>query len=129
MTAQRPPAGTGKAGRVLWKSFTSRYVLDPRELTVLAMAARQADVLADLEAALAAGELVVDGSAGQPVLNGLVGEARLARQAVARLLGALDLPAEDGQAALTAAQVRARKAANVRWATRRERMAAGGNSS
>lgn len=123
LPAQRPPSGLGKAGRALWRSITGAYQLDPRETTTLAAAARQADDLAALETALAAGALVVEGSKGQPVLNAAVGELRQGRLALARLLGTLNLPTEDGGPALTSAQLRAQKAANTRWDLQRLRLA------
>jgi hypothetical protein len=120
-TAPRPPAGLGKAGKAVWRGITSVYQLDPRETVTLAAACRAADDIAALEGALAEGELVVAGSAGQPVLNGLVAELRQGRLALARLLGRLDLPPVEAPQ-LTAAQERSRRAAVSRWEMHRGRV-------
>lgn len=119
----RPPAGLGKAGRALWRAVAGVYELDPRELLTLAAAARQADDTAALESALARGALVVEGSKGQPVLNAAVAELRQGRLALARLLGTLDLPAEEDGVAMTSAQRRAQHAAEARWSQHRARLA------
>lgn len=116
----RAPSGLGKAGRSLWRSFGA-YVFDARETAALAAACRQADDIAALEAELATGTLIVEGSKGQPVLNSAVAELRQGRLALSRLLGSLDLPAEDA-GSLTPRQLQARKASNTRWDLQRRRL-------
>ncbi len=117
MTSKRAPAapqGLQKAGAALWRGIVAVYELDPRELTVLGLACRQADDVARLEAAVAAEGVVVEGSKGQPRLSQVVGEVRQSRLALARLLGELALPdAEDRPA--TARSARAKRAADSRW--------------
>lgn len=121
----KPPAGLKTAGKRLWKSVTEVFGLEVRELEVLAMACRQADDLAALDAAIDRYGLMIEGSKGQDRINPLVTEARQARLALTRLLGDLSLPDDTGQGELpgmppTQASRRAQKAANVRW-----RMASG----
>jgi hypothetical protein len=98
----------------LWVELTRSYEYGPRELQVLAAAARQADDIAQMEALLAHEGLVVPGSRGQLRLSPVLGELRLARLALERLLGALSLPEAD-EVPRSAASVRAQKAARARW--------------
>jgi len=126
------PAGTGKAGRAFWREVVGTYSLSPGELPLLALAARQADDTAALEALLASDGLSVAGSMGQMRLNAVVTELRQSRLALVRMLDALALPVEQGGASLTPAQRRARQAADARWdghrtiQERRARLTAGG---
>lgn len=119
MSAVKPrvPAGLGVEGRRLWASLASRYDFDPGELTTLAAACRQVDDVEALEAELRRTGLMVKGSRGQERLSPVVGEVRLARAAVARLLSALALPDDTGDVSLPSpATLRAQKAARSRWA-------------
>jgi hypothetical protein len=79
--------------------------LDEREEILLSAAAHQADAIEALEADIAERGFMVDGK-----LNPAAMEARQGRTALARLLGGIDLP---GSKTLT--QLRASKAAGVRW--------------
>lgn len=124
-----PPDGLRDAGRALWVAILDdldavpadddggRWMLDAREVEVLTQACRQADVVAALDELLDTDGLVVPGSTGQPRLSAVVTEVRQARLALAKLLGELALPGDDGQPA-TAAQRRARAAAQARWGSR-----------
>ena len=120
------PRGLGNRGRALWRSIEGGlpegWELDERERAILTLAARQADDLARLETAIRKGGAMVLGSAGQPVVNPAIVEARQGRLAVGRLLGQLGLPDEDAEPR-TEAGKRAQHAAQARWA-RRERVAA-----
>ena len=58
---------------------------------------------------------MVPGSAGQPVVNPALTEARGQRLALHRLLSALQLPADDGVPLPTPVTVRNRQAAKARW--------------
>lgn len=112
------PKGMGPAGKALWKAvhgdLPKGWELDQREVKLLAMAARQADDLALLEASIRKVGAMVTGSTGQPTVNPAIPEARQARHAISRLLGALELPDADDMPA-TAATARSRKAAQARW--------------
>jgi hypothetical protein len=85
MAEKRPKAPTGlaTAGRALWRSLCSIYVFGPREAAILTLACRQADTVADLEALIAEGGLVISGSRGQPRLTSTVTELRQSRLALA----------------------------------------------
>lgn len=108
------PSVLGSSGRALWRSVVDTFELDQHELVALASACRQADVVAELEAVVAADGLMVVGSTGQSRLHPALVEARQGRIAVATLLGRIDLQDSDGRSQMTPSQ-RGRKAANARW--------------
>ncbi len=121
MTAQRQPPGLDKAGAALWRRLIGAYDLDQWEVPVLEAACRQADDVAALEAVIAAGGLVIAGSAGQPRLAQAVTEVRQGRLALVRLLDSLRWPADDedvGRQGRNGRQVRAQRAAQSRWSGR-----------
>lgn len=127
-TTPKTPAGLSATGRRLWASILAdlpaELELEARELVVLEAAARQSDVIASLERAVRRDGTMVKGASGQRRLNGAVAEIRQGRIALARLLGDLDLPAE--QTPQTASSKRARKAAQTRWAEHARRAATRG---
>lgn len=90
-----PATGTGPSGRALWADILGKYELDQHELALLREAVRTVDDLDALAAVVAAEGMTV----GNRVHPALV-ESRQLRIALARLLGALRLPAgdEDDQA-------------------------------
>ena len=92
-----PPKGAGPSGRALWRDVLSKYDLEQHETALLTEACRTVDQLDELAAAVARDGALLGGAKVHP---GLV-EARQLRIALARLLGALRLPAgdEDDQAA------------------------------
>jgi hypothetical protein len=112
------PDDLREAGCALWTSIVADlgdgWRFDARELAILTAAARQADTVADLEAAVAADGIMVRGAAGQTRLNAAVVELRKGRVALARLLGNVHLPDEDDKSA-TVASERGRRAAQARW--------------
>jgi hypothetical protein len=108
------PPGIAAPGRELWRTLTNVYQFDTRELIVLRLACRQADMVDGLEQALEAGGLIIAGSAGQDRLSPIPTELRQSRLALSRLLGDLSIPSEAG-AGPTAASRRARKASASRW--------------
>jgi hypothetical protein len=116
----KAPKGFGAAGRALWRSVLADYWMDgeSHKLAILEQAAKVADRIAELEAAMAGEPLTVLGSARQLTIHPLIAEVRAQRGLLASLLKALTLPDGDDddehQAALTRSQ-RARKAANARW--------------
>ncbi len=126
MTALRAPAGLGAHGRNLWRSVNGKFDLDPDEVELLHQASRCADEIADLRAALAAGETTVVGSTGQPRVNPLYVELRQHRETLARLLRAIDLP--DEAVKPSAGSLRASDAARRRWARERRRRASRGTA-
>jgi hypothetical protein len=114
----RAPAGLGTAGKALWRRLVDAYEFGPGELAILAVAARQADDVAALEALIADEGLIVTGSQGQPRLSAAITEVRQGRLALGRLLGQLSLPDESDRP-LTAASLQAKKAADARWSRKR----------
>lgn len=125
MTGKRTPTapkGLSVAGKALWRDvhagLSAAFELDERETALLAMAGRQADDVAELEAILKRDGLSVTGSTGQPRLHPAVAELRQGRLALARLLGGLELPNAE-EVPTSAASQRGRKAAEARWEQRR----------
>jgi hypothetical protein len=123
----RPPAGLGTTGAALWRRMHKAYSFGASwEVDLLELACRQADDLAALEQTIEEAGYMVKGSKGQPRLNPAVTEARLARAALARILGQIELPSGHAGGATptattpppeTAASRRGRRAAESRWAT------------
>lgn len=117
MTAKkaRPPAGLGKAGRALWNDIATQVaddglILDARDLRLLRDAAKTADDLASIEAALEDAPATVAGSMGQSRAQPLLDEARKARALIANLLKQINLTDEAERRApgvKTASQARA----------------------
>ena len=121
MEALEPPEGLADAGRALWQQVLDEFDPAPDELVLLAQACRTVDELEAISAAIASGPVVVQGSTGQPRVSGLFAEARAHRLALAKLLEQLALPDEGEEAGRTPNQLRASKAAEVRWSLHRER--------
>jgi phage terminase small subunit len=89
----------------------------PHELTLLELAAHQADDLAALEAAIAEHGATVLGSTRQTVVNPAIAEARQARASIARIIKQLGIPDEAKQP--VSKSERGRHAAQARWGARR----------
>jgi hypothetical protein len=101
----------------LWKRIVSDVApeleLDQRDFAVLARAARTADRIAELDAAISGDGLVLVNRKGDTRLHPAAAELRLCEASLARLLGGIDLDvAAGGQSAVSR---RARKAAQERW--------------
>ncbi|MGW5210024.1 hypothetical protein ACWEQO_02080 [Streptomyces sp. NPDC004051] len=113
-----PPApdGLGERGLKLWTDTLEELELDPDELLLLEEAARLADEIDRIAAALDAGELISRGSRGQPVANPLIREIRGHRLALSRLLRQLGAtrPGEESGERSTPSE-RGRRAALSRW--------------
>lgn len=127
MTESKPrsPAGLGPAGRKFWRDVVGVYDLDPHELHVLAEASRTLDEMERVRAELdAAPSLLAKGSMGQAVEHPLLGTLRNHRASLDKLIARLNLPDSEGEVPKTPAQVRAQRANDVRWATRRAQKAA-----
>ncbi len=120
----KTPAGLGNAGRSLWKQISSSlpegWSFDERERAVLILACRQRDDISRLETSIKSDGAMTVGSAGQPVVNPAVTEARQGRLALGRLLGQLHIPDEEDKPR-TVAGKRGQKAAKVRWEREREK--------
>jgi hypothetical protein len=116
LVAITTPSGLGQAGGLLWADISSKYSLRADELRVLEDAAREADLIATLDAGMAGQDLLVRGSQGQQVINPLISELRQHRGTLASLLRQLKLPDESVSA--EARSTAARAAANARWSRR-----------
>lgn len=118
------PKGLGNRGRALFasvaKALPDSLEFDEREVAILTMAARQADDVQRLETVVKEKGPMVKGSAGQPVVNPAVVEARQGRLAINRLLGELSIPDAEEEPR-TAASRRSQHAANTRWDERRKK--------
>ena len=121
MAVRRPP-GLRARGARFWRTVTSAYELGVDELELLEEVCRLLDQLDALRAAVDADGLIVEGSKHQPRVHPAVPQANATRATLRHLVGALGLPDPDGDQVPTATTVRARKAAQTRWARRqRER--------
>lgn len=118
MPTVKPPSTLSAAGKALWKSVTSKYVLRPDEAAILEDACAAADVIAALDAAWDEDgrPMTTKGSMGQLVIHPLIGEIRQQRafrdQALARLKFSDDEAPAAGVDDVTS---KARKAAVARW--------------
>jgi hypothetical protein len=114
----RCPSGVGAAGRALWKRIVGDVApeleLDQRDFAVLARAAKTADRIAELDAALSGDGLVLVNGKGDVRLHPAAAELRLLETSLARLLGGIDL--DDAASSQSAVSRRARAAAQARWA-------------
>ena len=103
----KAPKGLREAGTAVWNSIyeglPDNWELDEREAAVLELACRQADVVADLEAAVTDG-VMAKGSTGQVVVHPAIIEARQGRLAINRLLGQIVLPAAEKSGGETSGQ-------------------------
>jgi hypothetical protein len=91
LTTTRCPSGLGSAGRKLWTSISGDWHLDPHESALLLQAARCADNLDRLAAAVGDAVMTVNGK-GDPCVNPALVEFRQASLTLSRLLSALRVP-------------------------------------
>ncbi|GAB2820608.1 hypothetical protein GCM10022221_18170 [Actinocorallia aurea] len=112
-------APMGERGQAFWDHATGTFDLDRHELELLTQVCRMMDRADALQAEiLETGPMVVT-SRGDRRPNPAIGEERQISLAVGRLLSQLDIPAEDDSTSLASpAKVRARRAAERRWANR-----------
>ena len=111
--------GLGLRGRRLHDAVSDGYDVSADSAEVLVELCRALDVTERIETELRDAPLTVEGSAGQQVAHPLLGELRLWKQTVARLIGQLGLPSIDElEAGVPAGRTRsqaAREAAYARW--------------
>jgi hypothetical protein len=89
MTTSRAPAGSGPAGRRLWREVLARYALEPGEVELLRRACRAADVLDAIEA-----EATASAGAFLPTPE-QAKEWRLMSIVLSRLIAGLRLPTDE----------------------------------
>lgn len=95
ITAPEPPAGTGPHGRALWADVLGKYVLEEHEQALLREAVRTVDQLDALHEIIDRDGLLIDSANGVQKIHPAAVEARQLRIALARVLAALRLPADD----------------------------------
>lgn len=115
MAKPATPTRLGTKARTLWTSITTTYDLRADELRILEDACREVDLIERLEKEMGKQPLTVKGSMGQTVAHPLVQEIRQHRGTVKSLLGALDLPEDDGDSKPASRSTSARAAAEARW--------------
>jgi hypothetical protein len=86
------PAGTGTAGRRLWRAILGEYEFEEHELLQLREIVRTVDLLDELQRRVKKDGPVVESPQGSKAHPALV-EMRQQRVALARLMAALRLPA------------------------------------
>jgi len=111
------PAKLGEKARKLWDEIIGTYELRADEVRILEDVCREIDLVERLEEEFRDAPTMVKGSMGQMVANPVLQELRQHRAVVARLLGQLKLPDEDGRQAESVSNA-ARKAAMARWSRR-----------
>jgi hypothetical protein len=89
MSASKPPPGTGRAGRRLWRGIVGPYELDPHEMELLRQAVRVADACEELQATLDAEGLMVEGRTHPAAV-----ELRQQRVLLGRLIVAMRIPGD-----------------------------------
>lgn len=121
----RVPKGLRTGGRKLWRDVVEAYELTAPELRLLGQVCVTIDAIDELDELVSTEGTMTVGSKGQPVLHPAVAEARLQRLALGRLLAQLCLPDPEGGVVRSPAQVRARRAAQVRWRAQARREGVG----
>lgn len=112
------PDGLADRGAAFWRDVTADYDLTDAELHLLHEACRTLDDLDRLAAMVAEHGVTVKGSAGQPVANPAMTEARGQRLALHRLVAALALPDPDDSPIPTPHSIRSVAANRARWSGR-----------
>jgi len=92
MPKLNPPKDLRGPGRALWRSILDEYDLSKPEMALLREACRTSDELEVLRSTVLAAEVVTEGSTGQPVIHRGYDELRKHREALTKILTALDLP-------------------------------------
>lgn len=112
---RRAPAGLQKRGRAYWRTTSEAYELTDSENALLLEVCRTMDDLDRLAEAVTREGAMTMGSAGQPVVNPALTEARGQRAILHRLIAALALPDDDGDTVRTGHQLRGAAANTARW--------------
>jgi len=106
-----PEDTLGEHGRAFFDAVLEEYEPSMTARRMLLETARCVDELETLAAAIKERGTIVRGSQGQPVANPAYGEARATRLLFARFVEQLDIGELE-----SVATIRARTAANARWA-------------
>ena len=124
MNQTKPPAKLAVRGRRFWQDVTAEYELSRAELEQLAEVCRSLDLIEQLRKAIDCDGVMVRGSEGQPRVNPAVTQINATRTLLGRQLATLALPDPEGDAVPSQETVKARKAAQARWAEHNARKAA-----
>lgn len=108
-----PPPELAERGAQFWIDLHESLEFDPQETALVTEACRTLDRIDALELLLAGG-LTSTGSTGQTVVHPAVAELRQQQAGFARLIGAVNLPA-DAAAADRFRTMRAHAGAAARW--------------
>lgn len=120
------PQGLGPRGAAFWTDVTGTWEVDRDERELLAEACRSLDQLDALQAALDSDGVMVTGSTGQLRVHPAIAQINATRATLGRLLAQIGLPDEQDEALPSMASLRARKAAETRWARHHPRGGARG---
>ena len=114
---RKPPESSRSPGERLRRAILDAYELNPAEEALLAQAAEIADVLGKLNRELAGKQaLTQKGAKGNFVMTPLLLAQRRHSEVLARLLDAMALPTGDEDEGESPTTLRARRAAQARWA-------------
>ena len=111
----RTPPGLRARGARYWKKITGEFDLSDSERELLLEVCRTLDNLDALADAVTEHGAVVRGAAGQVTTNPALTEARGQRALAHRLIAAMNLPDEEGQAVPNAYSQRGKAANAARW--------------
>lgn len=111
---QEPLIPLGETGQILWDVVEKDLKLEDRERALLSMAADQFEELEMLKQRIRAEGVEAPGYKGQPKTSPHAVEARQQRLAIARLLGMIAIPGEEGDRPMTEASRRAKHAAHAK---------------
>ncbi len=118
--ARQRPANLQKNGALFWQETLNNYELDARDIPILTEICSTLDEIDQLKAAIRVDGGITRGSEGQPREHPALGGLRAHRLVLDKLMVRLGLPSSAGVAPLSDLQMRAKAAAEARWAGHRK---------
>ena len=97
MSGRRAPEGLEQAGKRLWTAVNRELELAADQAELLRQACQTADLIAAASAVLAGGDMVTEGSTGQPVGHPMIAVLADQRRLLAHLLRAVTAPDADAE--------------------------------
>jgi hypothetical protein len=122
-TARKPsaPRDLGACGKAFWRATVGVFELNDSEMRLLHECCRILDELDSLRAVVVEQGVTSKGSQGQTVAHPALAAMSSHRGVLGRLVAQLNLPYDEDSSSLqTPAQIRAKRAANVRWSRSRD---------
>lgn len=120
MSAPRVPGDLEKRGRGFWRTTVATFELNESELRLLHECCRILEEVDALRAVVKADGVTSKGSQGQTIAHPALAAMTSHRSLLGRLLAQLNLPYDEGSSTMQSpSQVRARRAAQSRWAAKR----------